>query len=338
MPARTLEDIAQALNISRRTVARVLRKDRFVSDAMRERVLRLLEKEKFIPNVQASNLAAGRVNVLGIVLPTSIAQTIDDYVLKLIKGAFLAAEERRHHLMFFSFPKLEADAVRALVRSRTVGGMLFSFVGVEDFAGLRALRRDGVPVVMINGIAPGLDSFDCDNVLGGAVATRHLLAVGRRRIAFLHGDSNWISSRDRFAGYRRALDEAGVPLREAMVARGFYSVDGAEQAVPGILPAKPDAIFCANDLMALGALSALKRAGRRVPDDVAVMGFDDIPMVGLPMLETTVSSMSQPVQAIAWAATNRLMDLMEGRPPKAPVQTLFPPTLVVRQSTIGVGR
>lgn len=334
MSPKNLEELARALRVSRRTVSRVLARSPNVAAKERARIEKYLARVKYVPNMAAAHLAAGRTNVLGLVLPTSISQSIDDYVLRLIKGVFLTAEARRHRLMFFSFTPLLEDDLRALFRSRTVGGLLFSFVGEPEFQVLRALRREGCPVALLNTVADELDSFDCDNEAGGHLATRHLLATGRKRIAFVHGDPHWYSSIDRFRGYQRALKEARVPFNHGLIFRGLYDMDTAFRLTPELLRARPDAVFAANDLMALGLAAGFRRAKVRVPEDVALIGFDDIPTVGLPVLETPLSSIHQPVQAIAAAAANRLMDVMAVKSLPEPVHKLFAPELRVRASSV----
>jgi hypothetical protein len=133
VPPKNLEELARALRVSRRTVSRVLARSPNVAAKERARIEKYLARVQYVPNMAAAHLAAGRTNVLGLVLPTSISQSIDDYVLRLIKGVFLTAEARRHRLMFFSFTPLQEDALRALFKSRTVGGLLFSFVGEPEF-------------------------------------------------------------------------------------------------------------------------------------------------------------------------------------------------------------
>jgi LacI family transcriptional regulator len=331
---KNLEELARALRVSRRTVSRVLARSPNVAAKERARIEKYLARVKYVPNMAAAHLAAGRTNVLGLVLPTSISQSIDDYVLRLIKGVFLTAEARRHRLMFFSFTPLVEDDLRALFRSRTVGGLLFSFVGEPEFQVLRALRREGCPVALLNTVADELDSFDCDNEAGGHLATRHLLATGRKRIAFVHGDPHWYSSIDRFRGYQRALKEARVPFNHGLIFRGLYDMDTAFRLTPELLRARPDAVFAANDLMALGLAAGFRRAKVRVPKDIALIGFDDIPTVGLPVLETPLSSIHQPVQTIAAAAANRLMDMMAMKSLTKPVHKLFAPELRVRASSV----
>lgn len=333
MSPKNLEELARALRVSRRTVSRVLAKSPNVAAAERARIEKYLARVKYIPNMAAAHLAAGRSNVIGLVLPTSISQSIDDYVLRLIKGVFLTAEARRHRLMFFSLTPLVADDLRALFKSRTVGGLLFSFVGEPEFEILRTLRREGHAVALLNTVADGLDSFDCDNEEGGFLATQHLLATGRKRVAFVHGDPHWYSSIDRFRGYQRALKEAGVPFNHGLIFRALYDMDTAFQLTPDLLRARPDAVFAANDLMSMGLAAGFRKARVRVPGQIALIGFDDIPTVGLPVLETPLSSIHQPVQAIAAAAANRLMDLMTAKTLPKPVHKLFAPELRVRASS-----
>lgn len=338
MPIHSLEDLAKRLKVSRRTVSRVLREEKNVSPLLRERVARYLKREDYVPNAQASRLAAGRVPVVGLVFPESFLPSMDDYAARVIRGVLQAAQLRDHQVTFYAFKNLDLAEACRLHQGKRVGGLLFVAFGPSDFKALQTLRGRDVPVVSANLICPGVDSFDCDNVLGGYLAAKHLLEAGRKRVAFLHGDPGWVSSNDRFRGFKKALDEGGQVPRPELVQNAYYSMSAAHDAVLKMLGrrgARPDAIFAANDLMCMGAYAAVREHSLRVPEDVALIGFDDIPVCGLSILETTLSSIAQPLDDIARAATDRLMDLMESETVSAPIHRLFPPKLVVRESSGG---
>jgi LacI family transcriptional regulator len=332
----TLEGLAEKLNISRRTISRVLRGEGYVAHKTREKILRHMEREDYVPNVNASDLASGRVRTVGLVIPREIMLgTIDNYVGTIIQVLTDESSQNNHVLSLHPSQTFDAQDCLKKVKSRTLGGLVLVAWGVSEHAAvLKDLKAQGVPLVLLNMQCPGVDSYDCDDREGGYLATKHLLDIGRRRIAFLHGDVHWTSSSNRYAGYERALKEAGLAVDPSLVGRGFFDIAAAESTLSVMLSqgARPDALFAANDLMAIGALKALKKAGLRVPEDVAVAGFDDIPLCSLSLMEPTITSVRMPLEEISRTASSRLFALMSGENP-TPENRLFTPTLVVRGSS-----
>jgi len=331
----TLEDLAKRLKVSRRTVSRVLTNDKNVALATRKKIQSFLKGTDFVPNEQAARLAGRRVPVVGLVFPESFLPTLDDYVAQVIRGVLGVAHQKKHQVTFYAFRSLDVTEVLRLYRGKMVGGFIFVAFGEGDFNALQNLKRKGVPFVNVGLLCPGVYSVDCDNEKGGFLATEHLVSSGRRRVAFLHGDPSWSSSRERFKGYQRALKEAGVPFRSEFVQTAYYSDTAAHQTVLKLfstLP-RPDALFAANDLMSIGAYAAFRELKIKVPRDVSLIGFDDNPVCSMPILETTLSSVHQPMREMASAATDVLLTLMEGEEQGALFHRLFEPRLVVRQSS-----
>jgi LacI family transcriptional regulator len=338
MPIASLEDLAKRLRVSRRTVSRVLTGGKNVAPAVRERIEKYLARTDYVPNAQAARLAARRVPVLGLVFPTNFLNTLDDYVVRIIKGALRAAHASGHQVTLLAFDNLDVKQTLKLHRGRLVGEFVFTAFGPPDAKALRHLRSEGVPLAAVNFCAEGVDSYDCDNVRGGYLATKHLLDQGRRRIAFLHGSRWWVSSRDRHLGYTQALAEAKIELPESFVVEANYEPVAAEKTTDKWLesPKGPDAIFAANDIMMLASYRSLRRHNRRVPEDIALVGFDDSPVCSMPHLEVTFSSVYQPLEDIAQAAAERVIALNENRSSLKPETRLFPPELKVRESSGGV--
>lgn len=335
----TLEDIARRLRVSRRTVSRVLRQDKNVAPALRERVAETLSRANFVPNAPASRLAGGRVPVIGMVFPTGMLSGMDDYVTRFLKGALRAAHPASHQLTLLDFDRLDEHQAARLFRGRLVGSFIFAAFGSRDFPAMRRLRKAGVPVVALSMTCPGVDSVDCDNRQGGYIAANHLLQGGRRRLGFFHGDPSWLSSQERFEGFQKALAEAGQKVETRWVRSASYDRAAAQQAAEAMFTEGPgpDGIFAANDKMMLGIYQAARRRGIAVPKDVALVGFDDIPLCDMPILDLTFSSVAQPLDEMAFAAAERAIALAAGGERK-PFHQLFSPVLRARQSSAGKTR
>ncbi|MEN3011161.1 MAG: substrate-binding domain-containing protein [Candidatus Bipolaricaulaceae bacterium] len=194
---------------------------------------------------------------------------------------------------------------------------------------IQALREDGIPVVAV-GKQPGLPYVDVNNYGGARMATEHLLSLGYRRIATITGPLSHLHVQDRLAGYRDALKAHGIPYEEELVVEGGFTEVGAMAAVAKLLPLRPEAIFVQSDTMAAGVMRALRSHGLRVPGDVAVVGFDDIPLASL--LDPPLTTVRQPIRLLGFMAVELLVDLLDGHNPRPRENTVLPVELVVRSS------
>jgi LacI family transcriptional regulator len=166
--------------------------------------------------------------------------------------------------------------------------------------------------------------------MGGAqMAVDHLIRLGHRRIATITGRSDMAAGQDRLEGYRKALAARGIPVEEDLIAEGDFTESSGIVGMQRLLPAKPTAVFVASDMMAVGALKALRQAGRRVPEDVALVGFDDIPVASA--LEPPLTTVRQPIGRMASMAVETLLDLIE-HPGSGPRRVVLPTQLVIRES------
>lgn len=176
---------------------------------------------------------------------------------------------------------------------------------------------------------PEVNYVDSDNENGAWAAVAHLLRLGRQRVATITGPSNMVAGADRRAGFVRALRERGLALDPDLLAEGDFTEAGGYLAMQRLLPHKPDALFAASDMMAQGALRALREAGRRVPEDVAVVGFDDIPTAA--RLEPPLTTVRQPIQRLGTTAVELLIELID-QPGSAPRRVLLATEFVIRKS------
>ena len=326
----TIVDVAGRARVSVSTVSHVVNGTRFVSEDTRARVEAAIEALGYRPNGLARSLRRGRSHTLGLVLPDSANPYFAEIGRELETRAFEAgfsvvlcnSENDREKERLY---------VNVLVRNQVDGILLVSTGDRTDY--FQSLLREKLPVVMLDREAarPGLDCVIADNFKGGWTATRHLVALGHRRIGCVGGPPRVSSSTQRLAGYRKALQEAGLPVDEELIRQGDFHPESGWAAARKLLtlPRPPTAVFACNDLMAMGVLRAANELGRSVPRELAVVGYDDIELsrYTIPPLTTV----AQPKREMAREAL-RLMTRRLGAGALEPQQRHLPVTLVIRQT------
>jgi LacI family transcriptional regulator len=324
----TLEMVADAAGVSASTVSRILNGTAVVSADKKQAVDEAIARLGFVPNPVARGLAGGRTLSIGVV-----TQSIDSpFYGVALRGIEQALGEAGYSPLFVSGHWDAAEEARCIevLRSRRVDGIIVLTGRLSD-AALKAHAK-ALPVVVTGRTlkAPGLVSLNFDNALGGRLATEHLLALGHRRIAFIAGDAVHPDAVDRFNGYRQALDAAGVRFDAKLVVPGLYHEQSGLDAVNALLDAGQDfsAIFAANDQMAFGAALALYRRGLKVPDDVSLIGFDNLLTSAYSM--PPMSSVHHPAEDIGRQAALAMLQLLRGEVPRPQVPA---PEVVAREST-----
>lgn len=327
-----IEDIARASGVSRSTVSRVINDDPNVSAKTRGKVLEVVKRLNYHPHAAARSLAAGRTRVLGLVIPMGVAALFSDpYFPLLIQGVSSACNARDHSIMLWlADPEYERRTIRQILHGSFIDGVILASQLNDDPIG-HALIEGSLPFIHI-GRHPTNDTLhyvDVDNLAGAQEAVMHLLRLGRRRIATITGPQNMIAGFDRLAGYEAALRQRGLLVEPELIADGEFSEAGGYVAMRRLLPQHPDAVFAASDTMAVGALRAIREHGLRIPDDLALVGFDDMPFAA----NTTppLTTIRQPVTRTGAIAAETLIDLVE-HPQQPPRRILLPTELVIRQS------
>ncbi|HLT90861.1 MAG TPA: LacI family DNA-binding transcriptional regulator [Woeseiaceae bacterium] len=328
-----IKDIAARAGVSIATVSHALRNPSRVSEATRLKVLAAAEAVGYTPNNLAVSLRTARSRNIVAIIP----DVADSYNSGIIKAIEKVAHSRGYSVLLGDTqgsPEREREFA-AMTRSRQADGIILMSHRIPfDLEGKRVSADDLPPLV--NGCEfTGCDAFpsvSIDDVQAAMDATRHLIDYGHRRIAAITGDMQSTSSRDRAAGYRRALEEAGLEFDESLVVYGEYSVQCGEQAAEKLLlqKARPTAIFCFSDEIALGCMYTLRQYGFSVPDDISVMGFDDIPFAKY--LAPPLTTIAQPVEDIGRTCATLLLDLIDGKKPET-MRQFLPHRLVVRKST-----
>lgn len=327
----TLEDIAKRAGVSRATVSRVINGENNVKEQTRVQVMEVIQQSNFQPNVAARSLAAGRTNVIGLVIPAGVSAIFTDpYFPLLIQGVSSACNAREYSVMLWlAEPEFERRMMRQILHSGLLDGVVVSSMLMEDPI-VQSLHDSKKPFILV-GRHPTLDVnyLDVDNTNGAREATLHLLRLGHKRIATITGPQNMIAGNDRLQGYRQALEERGVGLRPELIAEADFSEAGGYAAMRRLLPNRPTAIFAASDSMAEGALRALREAGLRVPQDVAVVGYDDMPTAA--RLSPPLTTVRQPTNRMGALAVNALIDIIQN-PGSHKRHIVLPVELVIRES------
>jgi DNA-binding LacI/PurR family transcriptional regulator len=327
----TIRDVAREAGLSRGTVSRVLNGAEYVSPTALAQVNAAIERTGYVANKHAQSLASGRANTMAFLLTEPHHLLFEDPNFStLLRGAAQALSERDLPLVLV-MASTPADRRRTL--AYLTGGHVDGVLAVSSHAGdplVAELVKAGVPVVACGrplGQRAKLAYVAADDFGGAQEMTEYLLASGRRRVAMISGPLDTSGGVDRLAGYREAVGDA---WDERLVAHGEFSRAGGRQAMEELLESAPDldAVFVGSDLMAAGALTALKEAGRTVPTDVAVAGFDDSALATT--LEPPLSTVHQPLQRISEEMVRLLLESVEGRDP---VSVTVPTRLVLRHST-----
>lgn len=279
----TLEQVAARAGVGRGTASRVINGSPKVSAHARRAVEEAVAELGYVPNAAARALVRRRTDTVALVIAESEERVFGEpFFAGIVRGigAALAEADRQLVLLLAQHPE-RRQALEGFLTRQHVDGVLLLSLHDDDHL-LARLREHGVPVVVGGRPSEGVTAgwVDVDNAQGAALAVGHLLAAGRHRIATIAGPADMVAGRARFQGYVEALTAAGQALDERLVERGDFGQASGAVAMAALLRSAPDldAVFCADDLMAVGALQALRAAGRRVPEDVAVVGFEDAPV------------------------------------------------------------
>ncbi|MFY1674937.1 LacI family DNA-binding transcriptional regulator [Plantactinospora sp. WMMB334] len=329
----TLEAVARRAGVSRATVSRVVNGSTTVAEPIQQAVRRAVQELGYVPNLAARSLVTQQTDSVALVLPEASTRVFsDDQVFpRIILGVSRELEAAGKQLVLtLAESAASHERVERYAMGGHVDGVLFaSLHGADPLPGI--LAEAGLPVVC-SGRPLGrsrvpVPYVDVDHVAGVRGAVRHLLESGRRRIATIAGPQDMVAGIDRLAGYRAEVHDAGHRPVEAV---GDFTRESGAVAMRQLLAQDPglDAVFVASDLMAHGALRTLREAGRRVPEDVAVIGFDDIELAGY--TDPPLSTVRQPIQDLGRTMTRQLLQLTAGDLIEPTV--LLPTELVLRAS------
>lgn len=333
MSATTIHDVAKQAGVSISTVSRVLNNTCRVSEGKRRRVLEVAEALGYTPNEVARSLLKKETGGLGVLLPFVGGEFFSEFLL----GIDQATQQNGYFLMVSASHRSLKEMKWALrgLHQRVDGLVLMAPEG--EAAMLQTLMPATPPLVLVNTEADGLpfDALNFDNRQGGLLAAGHLLGLGHRRIAMLKGPEGAFDARERLYGYRDALRAHGVDPTPALEIEGDYTSAAGVRAAEALMrmQPRPTAVFTANDQSALALVGALQSHGLKVPGDVSVVGFDDIPSAAY--ASPPLTSVRVPIRALGAAAIERLLERTR-EPSAACRQQVLPVELIPRQTTAPV--
>jgi LacI family transcriptional regulator len=329
--AVTIRDVAREANVSVATVSRALNGHSNVAEPVRRQVLEVANRLRYSPHAAARSLSSRSTQTIGVVLP----DLHGEFFSELIRGIDSIARTSSRHLLLSSYhgdPDEQASALRAM-RGRVDGLLVMSPYAEQP--GFLAENLPLLPVVLISTRQdePAWPVFEIDNHAGAEAMTGHLLSLGHRHIAFIGGPAHNHDARERLRGFRDAI-AAHAGARGSEFAGDFDEASG-HRAGRAILESgdRPDAVFAANDMMALGCLYAFAQAGVEVPRDIALAGFDDIPLARF--VHPSLTTMRVSIAELGGNALKRLLAQIEASEPAAAEHHVLVPELVVRQSSGG---
>lgn len=328
----TIEEIAKQAGVSRSTVSRVINNDPNVNEQTRERVLEVVSSNNFVPNRAARKLAGGRTGVIGLVIPIGVSRLfVEPFFPILIQSVTNRCNHLNRSVMFWlGEPEYERRSITQILSNDLLDGVIVSSLQDKDPI-VAALHHSQIPFVLIGRYRDKLpvNFVDIDNEKCTQTAVNYLIQTGRKRIATITGVEGTLVSRERLEAYRTTLAKAGMQVDENLIAEGGFVEEGGYAAMAKIFPHRPDAVFATNDAMAVGAIRFLREQGVRVPEDVAVVGFDDAPFAA--SYKPALTTIAQPIAELGRQAVEMLVKLIEHRP-EEPINQVLPSDLIIRES------
>jgi LacI family transcriptional regulator len=330
----TIRDVAKAARLSPAAVSRYLNRTMVLPTASASRIEEAILKLDYQPNGLARNLSRGSSRMIGLVIPeisnpffASLASAVEDVAFGADYGVLLCNTHND--------PERELSYLR-LLRTRQIDGIVYLTSHADNPELIAMMARDE-RVVLVDEDVAGVSAprVFCENRAGGYTATRHLLEHGHVRVAFIGGPKKLLSSRERYAGFERALTESRITGRSRFVRFGPYTADFGREAANELLTGKspPTAIFAASDYVAVGVLNAAESLGLSIPKDLSLVGFDDMPFAAL--LSPPLTTIRQPIGELGEAGANFLFRLINGKMEKLPILRL-PVQLILRDSVRAV--
>lgn len=334
--AVTIKDVARLAGVDPSTVSRVIADSPRISGKTKEKVLKVMEELDFHPNAIARSLANKSTKTIGVIMPHSSEQVFTNpFFTEIMRGIGVSALKRGYYVLFStgSNSDEEYEATSRLVNERRVDGLILLTSRVGDKT-IESLREKRFPFVVVGKPAnmEDVNWVDNDNREAGFMATEYLIELGHKRIGFVGGEFNYVFMGERFRGYKKALDSYGIKFSKELLSLDEFVEEGGYSAVRKLLEQenRPTAVVVADDLMAFGAMRAIKEQGLRIPEDVSVISFNDTPLAGY--VDPPLTSMEIFVYDLGYNAGETLIEqLRDSGGHKKHI--IIPTKLKVRRST-----
>lgn len=326
--AITIRDIAQKSGVSVATVSRVINGSELVKPETKKRVLQAIKENNYHPNLLARAFSKSKSDTIALIIPPQ-SNMFSDFFAEMLRGIESAARLYNYDLLLKTS---NPSNYHQYFEMKKCDGLLVITPVLNDH-GVKMLEKKDFPMVLINSVSNNISYVDVDNVNGAFKAVEHLLKLGHKRIGIINGILEGANGLDRFRGYKLALDKYTVPEDKDLIKYGDYSQESGILAMQQMLalPNRPTAVFCANDLMAIGALKVIKESGLSVPGDIAVVGYDDLVLAEISVPRLT--SVHQPIFDLGKEAVRLLVSQIE-QGQKSLNKVVLETELVVRESTI----
>jgi len=342
MPSKkrsTSSDVAKLAGVSRTTVSFVLNSvpDVSISETTRKRVLEAARELDYHPNIIGKKLVSGKSYTIGLVLCQSPEQIFTDAFLpQVILGVEQAAIQQGFHVLLKPIDPSDTGGYASLIRENHVDGILLSGPRQGDEALVR-LHEEGVPIMLMGQLPDtNIPFVDVDAKAGARTVVSHLIGLGHRRIGMItNAPITYTSAQQRRDGYCQALLASSIPIHPELIQEGNYTPSSGFEAMSVLLEVTPriTAVFVASDVVAMGAMLAIKRARLNIPDDIAIAGFDDIPLAEY--FDPPLTTVHLPAYGLGWAAGDRLVRLIRGEGLNEN-SLLLESKIIARQSTVVV--
>ncbi|MBI1881811.1 MAG: LacI family DNA-binding transcriptional regulator [Chloroflexi bacterium] len=329
----SIKDIAKEMNISYSTVSRALNNSPRIKSETRQQIQRKATEMGYLPSAVARSLVTRRTNTMGVI----VTKITDLFFAEVIQGIEETALNYGYNVILTNsdgVPEHELAAIQNL-RERRVDGIILvaACASKESKERLFSSPVVATPIVIINNVHQEHVGYsvETDNVGGGQIATQHLLDLGHRRVAYIAGPTNEWDGVERQQGYEQAHQATGLSVDPALIVRGNNRPDGGLATMQQLLalPSPPTAVFCYNDATALGAMRAAHAAGWRIPQDVSIVGFDDIALASF--FEPPLTTIAQAKQEMGGKAVQMVLDLLASE--RVVENTVLPSQLILREST-----
>jgi LacI family transcriptional regulator len=326
----TIKDVARKSGFSIATVSRTFNNSDLVDEETRRIVKAAADELRYAPSAMARGLSTRRTEAIGLLLP----DLFGEYFSEILRGSDQTAQQANYHLVVSSSHNNRQEIKSALTMMRgRVDGLVIMSPHI-DAATLNETLPHTLPVVLVNSYLDRdeFDTITVDNYGGAHAMTRHLIDHGHRRIAIIKGTDGNMEAQERHRGYLRALEEAGIPRDLSLEVAGMFNESSGYEAAGRLigLADRPTAIFAGNDAMAVGALSAMREANLSVPDDIALAGFDDVPIASY--LTPSLTSVKVNIQSIGIRAVETVIDAVRNKAGHRLAQVRVEPVLSLRGS------